>query len=371
MKNLKSQKLYSDVIHNRQQQILDMVSVKEEEKSYEATMHKCILEQVRKGDLEEKMKAEAAEQRTRLIAEARRAQLDEAVARKEAEIRETKLIGLAMKKRSEEMLLEEQHLQALKQERANENKVEVVRANDKLKLMRIHMTNEERRSEEARDAEIRIVDDRKNALKQIGNLHYEKAQKKRQVIIDAAIKNLAEKTNNEREILYKQETDIKEREEREFAEKELKKVNDWRSTVESRTRQINYKEEHAIAEMEEEQRLANMWRRNNESAMEDDRTKTRQSRDRIKEIKSAQLNDSISVQRRKIDQRIAEIESDRKLQEAEGDVDARFVTACKEEIKRYAAENKPLLPLLAALHHKQPDIIPGRKIPLPKRTSSA
>lgn len=371
MKNLKSQKLYSDVIHNRQQQILDMVSVKEEEKSYEAVMHNCILEQVKKGDLDEKMRATAAEQRTRLIAEARRAQLDEAVARKEASARETKLIGLAMKKRSEDMLLEEQQLQALKQERANENKIEVVQANEKLKLMRIHMTIEERRSEEARDAEIRIVDERKNALKQIGTMHYEKAQKKRQIIIDAAIKNLAEKTNNEREILYKQETDIKEREEREILEKEMKRSKDWRSTVESRTRQIIYKEEQAVAEMEDEQRLAKLWRMNNESAMEDDRTKSRQSRDRVKEIKSAQLSDSISVQRRKIDQRIAEIESDRMLQEAEGDLDARFVSACKEEIKRYAAESKPLLPLLAALHHKQPDIIPGRKIPLPSRTSSA
>jgi hypothetical protein len=39
MKQLKSQKLYSDVIHNRQQQIRDKHVVKDEVRAYEAVHH--------------------------------------------------------------------------------------------------------------------------------------------------------------------------------------------------------------------------------------------------------------------------------------------------------------------------------------------
>ena len=87
----------------------------------------------------------------------------------------------------------------------------------------------------------------------------------------------------------------------------------------------------------------------------------------MKQIKAAQLADSISAQKNKIDQRIAEIESERALQQAEGDVDARFVRACKDEIERYAADKKPLYPLLVALRQKEPALISGRKTLLKKR----
>ena len=371
MKQLRSQKLYADVIHNRQQQVSQKGSALDEEKSYEAAYHNCILEQVKRGEEEDRMKVAVAADRTRLITEARKSQLDDTVARKEAEVRERKMIGHALKERTEEMLLEEKRLLELKQQRANQNKNEVVAANEKLKQMRIHMSSEERRAEEARDEEIRTVEERKTALKEIGNRHYEKAQKKRQIIIDAATQNLAQRSSNEREMLYKQEIDIKEREEREVAIKEMKKKKEWETIVKSRTEQMSYREEQAFNQMDEDSRMAELWRSTNEAAIEEDRQKAKHSRERVKDIKSMQLADSITVQRKKIDQRIAEIENDRILQMAEGDVDAKFVAACKEEIRRYAAESKPVHPLLVALNHKQPDIIAGRKIPVAKRTSTA
>lgn len=370
MKQLRSQKLYSDVIHNRKQQIRDKESVRDEEKSYEEFHHNNILRQVEAGALADKIKQDQAEEKTKIISIARRAQLEDVLARKEAEARERAMIGIAMKERGEVMLADELRQQELKQKKANENKNQVIYANEKLKTVRLQLLAEERIAEDLRGADVGIVEDRKNALKAIGQKHYEKIQTKRQVIIDAATKNLAQKNNADFEILYKQENEIKEREERTILMKEMKRQNDWDKIVASRTDQIAYREEQAIARMNDDDRLAQLWRTSNESAMEEDRAKVRQSRERMKDIKTLQLSDSLAAQKMKIDRRLLDIEGDKLLQNAESDVDAKFITACKAEIKRYTEEGKPLQPLLVALHHKQPDLIPGKLVKQPARVKS-
>ena len=139
MKQLRSQKLYSDVIHNRKQQIRDKESVRDEEKSYEEFHHNNILRQVEAGALADKIKQDQAEEKTKIISIARRAQLEDVLARKEAEARERAMIGIAMKERGEVMLADELRQQELKQKKANENKNQVIYANEKLKTVRLQL----------------------------------------------------------------------------------------------------------------------------------------------------------------------------------------------------------------------------------------
>lgn len=362
MKYLRSQMLYSDVIHDRKKQIVDKASAQDDEKSYEAFHHNSVLEQVKAGDLADRAKTAHAEDRAKALNIARRAQLDDVVARREQEAKERVMIGAAMKEKGRLMLLEEAQQRDLKQQRANENKAQVIGANEKLKILRLQRLAEEKIAEGMRTIEMGLVDDRKNALKAIGQMHADRAQMKRQSIIDAAAKNLTEKTNNDREILYKQENEVKEREESAALLKERKRIKDWEKIVSGRNEQLAYREEHTNAYWDEECRLAQLLISANEAGKEEDKSRARQGRERSKQIKSLQLEDSIAAQRLKIDMRLLEIESDKILQNAESEVDAKFVKACKEEIKRYTEDGKPLHPLLVALHHKQPDIIPGRII---------
>ena len=90
----------------------------------------------------------------------------------------------------------------------------------------------------------------------------------------------------------------------------------------------------------------------------------------MKDIKSIQLSDSLAAQRTKVERKLMDIEGDKLLQNAESDVDAKFITACKAEIRRYTEEGKPLHPLLVALHHKQPDLIPGKLVKVPPKAST-
>jgi hypothetical protein len=224
----------------------------------------------------------------------------------------------------------------------------------------LQISQEEKQAEEDRDKDVGKVEDRKNAIKSISQMHHDRIQHKRQIIIDAASKNLAEKTNNDNEILYKQETHIKEKEEKDLYEKERKRSKEWQSIVSARNDQLADKHEIAMAKQDEDARLAILWRDANIAAIGQDRQQAEKSRERMKEIKALQLGDSLTAQRRKVDRKLLEIEGDRVLQLAESDVDAKFIAACKEEIRKYAAAGKPLHPLLVALHHKPPDLMFGK-----------
>ena len=367
MKQLRSKQLYSDVIHVRSRQILEKVAVRDEEKSYETECHNRIIEQGKKEDLNDQIKAVATTEENKLIAAVRRAQSEEITLRKTAELEEKQLIGLALKKRNEVILEEEKEQQDLKLKKTSENRRQIIEANETLKMVRTNVSNEEKRAEEIRDADIRAVEERRNALRELGCMQTMKAQMRRQVIIDAAAKNLTDMSNQENEIFYKQVVDIKERELKEQFAKENKKNKEWNAIVQSRREQLSYRNEQANAKFDEDGKLADLWRTINETTIAEDKRKASYSREQVKKIKATQLADSISVQRHKINQRIAEIESERALQQVEGDVDARFLRACKDEIERYAADKKPLYPLLVALRQKEPVLISGRKTLLSKR----
>lgn len=356
MKQLKSQKLYSDVIHNRQQQIRDKDVVREEEKAYEAVQHQNVLEQIKNGASAEVIKQMKMEEKSKLVAVARKQQLEEVLAKREDEKRERIAIGLAMREKGEVLLAEEVRQQEIKRQRAHDNKLQVLKASDKIQTMRIELAHEEKQAEDSRDADVRKVEDRKLAIKGISQMHHDRIQHKRQIIIDAASKNLAEKTNNDNEILHKQETQIKDREEKEMYDKEEKRKKEWNSIVSIRNDQLAYKQEVALAKQDEDERLAILWRDANIAAIGKDRKQAEKSRERMKEIKAIQLGDSLHAQRKKVDKKLLEIEGDRVLQMAESDVDAKFIAACKAEIRKYAAAGKPLHPLLVALHHKTPDL---------------
>ena len=251
MKMLKSKKLYSDVLHNRAFQIEDKLAAKEVVKKEAADYHQVILAKVKRGEELEQEKELRKQEQIKIIAMARKEQLDDALARKEADRRTQVAIGQAMKERAKEMLAEEIRKEELKHLKAEENKNAVLSANEKLKSLRIQLAQEERKAEEQRDAEVQVIENRKNERKLIEARFQEKAQIKRQSIIDAAVKALALKSNTETAVLLKQDKEIKDREDKAIADKAARRKAEWDAIVSSRTNMINVKDEEFMRQYEE------------------------------------------------------------------------------------------------------------------------
>jgi hypothetical protein len=329
-----------------------------------AEYHQYILAQVKEGERVEKEKERKMEDQRAIVAVARKEQVDEVLARRDEELREKIAIGEAMKKRAQEMLEEEVRAHEAKQRRARENRDQVVAANEKLKALRIELAKEERRAQEARDAEVQVVEDRKNERKLIEQRFQEKAQVKRQSIIDKAIKLLAEKTNNEAALLDKQAEEIRLREDNAMAEKAEMRRKEREAIDRSRIEAIQARNEAWQRETEEDERLRKLWRDENQAAMDEEKNKVLRAKERVRELKNMQYSDGLARRQKKVNDKLSEIEADRILQASEGDVDVKFLQACKETIRKYEAEGKPTYPLKVALNYKEPVLI-GAKLTKP------
>jgi len=361
MKMLKSKKLYADVLHDRKYQVHEKVVAKEMVVKEAAEYHQVILAKVRAGEEEERAKELARMGQIKIIAAARKEQLDDVRQRMEEERREQEAIGLAMKKRTQEMLEEEIRQAELKAARAEENKNAVLSANEKLKVLRVQLALEERKAEEARDAEVQSIEDRKNERKAIEARFQEKAQIKRQSIIDAAVKLLAAKTNTENAVLLKQETEIKDREDKAIADKAAKRRAEWEAIVKSRSDMLNAKDAEFMRQYEEDERLTKAQREENEHALRAEREKVERAHTNVKEIKAMQYADGQARRRKAVEDRMLEMEEDRVLQGLEGDVNTRFIQVCRDTIEKYEQAGKPTYPLHVALAYKEPVLI-GAKL---------
>lgn len=361
MKMLKSKKLYSDVLHNRTFQVQHKIDVKEVINKEAAEYHQVILSKVREGDEAERAKELKRMEQIKLIAIARKEQLDDARAKRERDQQEQVAIGLGMKKRAQDMLEEEIRMHDLKHKKAEENKNAVLSANEKLKLLRIQLAQEERRAEESRDAEVQVIEGRKNERKAIEIRFQEKAQLKRQSIIDAAVKLLAERTNTENAVLMKQETEIKDREDKAIADKAARRKAEWDAIVKSRTDMLNKKDEEFMQQYEDDERLAKIWREENDKAIKSEHAKADRAHQNACTIKSIQYTDGQSRRRKAVEDRLLELEEDRVLQGMEGDVGDRFLKVCHKTISTYEAQGKPTYPLKVALAYKEPVLI-GAKL---------
>lgn len=80
----------------------------------------------------------------------------------------------------------------------------------------------------------------------------------------------------------------------------------------------------------------------------------------IRRLKQLQYNDAAKTQRNKIAERLEEVNRAKLLMDIAGQDDNKFAEICKDQIKKYAADGKPVYTLLKALEQTEPVLIPAR-----------
>lgn len=370
MKMLKSEKLYADVLHTRVSQVGHKKKVVEEEKTVEERYHQLTLEQVARGQAKEEEKLLQAQQRMEQIKISRKLQLEEERHRKEAEAEKLRLEGLEIKRRAQEAVEEEFREMERKHKHAEESNMRMTKANADLKIVRMQIAEQERIAEEARDAQKKVIEDRKIALKRLEAERFARAQISRQKLIDAAVEQLAKKSNSEQAILTKQIEDQRIKDDQALQNKADKAAREWEETVASRTRQIQAKEEALRKKYQEEAELVAKFKRENEEAIQAEKDKVERARLETIRIKQVQYEEGKVRARKKEEERLLEIEQSKFLQALDVGDDDKFVEACKKEIERNVALGKPVYTLLKALHYTAPQLQAAKRVPVKKDGSA-
>ena len=361
MKMLKSQKAYADTIHYRGSQVEFKKKQKEDEIEWGKQFHEAILERVSKGEAEEEAKKARMAAQRKIIAQARKEQVDEVHAKRAKEKAELDAIGEAMKAQAKKDLEDEYQAQIAKQIRIAEGNASMVVANEKLKAVRTQIKQQEAEAQAAREAEKDVIEGRKKALKALEIRRFEKAQETRQMIIDAAVKQLASKQNKDEAILLKQVAEGQEKIERAFREKEARLKKQQEDIHQSRQEMLANKKRIEEEQWDLEDKMVKMWSEANQREIEKEKEKLRLQHENTVKLKQLQYQEGLQSNRKKVEARIIELEQAKMLQAIGGQDDNKFAEICRAEIARYAAEGKPVYTLMRALETTQPALLPAKK----------
>lgn len=362
MKMLRSQQLYAEVIHERVHQIGGKQEAKDKIREANQLHHQEILRQIKVGEEAERVKLEEQRRKMEDVKIARAQQRDEVRNIKEEAVRKVKEAGLNMKRESQLRVEEELKEQELKKTLAAESNLRMLRANEELKSIRLQLKDQDRIADEERNAEILKIDARKQSLKDLEKVRFEKKQETRQKIIDAAVKKLAETANTEQLVLAQQMQDLQDKEDRLLAEKKARNEKFREDVSASRISQIERREREQQARMDEEVMLVAKFREENESGIRTEAEKIARAKAETNRIKKMQYDDGQAAIRRKQEEKLLEIEQARFLTSIQGNDDDRFVELCKQEIERNAKAGKPVYTLLRALQQDQPHLLPAKRV---------
>lgn len=366
MKMLKGQRLYAEVIHTRHQQIDRKSKEKLKEYDVEKVYHERILEQVAKGENDERLKEEKRKKQIEEIKITRKQQLEENKKRKEDEMNTSYEEGQKMKREAQLRLQEEMEEQKRKHTYSIENNMRMLKANNDLKSVREELKAQEAAAALSREAEVESIEKRKKDMKALQQFHFEKKQETRMKMIERAIENLARQSNQEQTILNKQIADQKEKEDKAIANKEEKLRREWEETVTSRTLQIDKKEKQSRLQKMEDDVLAKRFKEENEEAIRQEKEKQQRAKDENTRIKLIQLEEGKITKQKKEDDRLTEIEQSKFLSSLNKDDDKKFTEVCKKEIERNIKLGKPVYTLIKALEFTQPPLLAAKTIKINK-----
>lgn len=359
MKMLRSQKMYAECISYRTVQSKEKEEKAFKEREEASKYHQSILENVARLEAIEQKKIDDRHKSVEEIAKIRAEQLAEVMKKRDAEFAENEAIGQAMKKRAEEDVIKATLSYQEKQRHAEETTANMYAMNAQLKIVKQELRQQEEAENARRDAEVQVIEDRKLARKALEQKRFDMKQRARQQIIDAAVEAMSKQQNTAQAIQEKQEKEIQERQDKADADKKAALEADWAFTVSSRNQQLKAKREQIQADKELESRLLTAWKEKMDIAHEKEMDKERRNREITHEIKRLQYKDGVEARRKKVEDRVVQIEQERLLREVAAQDDAKFVEVVNREVERFLAEGKPVYTLLRALDYRQPVLIPA------------
>lgn len=364
MKLLKSQKLYADVIATRFEQIDFKHSVKDKDKHIDAEYHEKTLAEVARLKAIEEEKVEKTRKLVGEIKVARFEQLDDVRRRKELTERLERENGIQMKEKAIASLEAELREAEAKKKIAAANNMRMLKANSDLKSIRQKIIEEEKRAEAERDAQVEGIEARKIALKRLEKERFEKSQLARQRMIDAAVEQLALRSNSENALLDRQVQEQRDKEDKKFNDKAARLEQEYQDTVASRNAQIEAKRAFLEKQKIEDDRLVEKWKRENEEGIQREKEKVIKAKHDTIACKATQKADAEAAHRKKEEDRRLEIEQTRFLQSIDVSDESRFVELCQAEIERNIKLGKPVYTLLRALEYAAPPLLPAKTIPI-------
>ncbi|CAK74294.1 unnamed protein product (macronuclear) [Paramecium tetraurelia] len=341
--------LFSDVLQERDEQIVMEKYKKELLKQQEEIYHQIIEEQLDEYDQKQIVKQKLLQQKKKEQKDMLHKQHEEMKEKYLTKLKEERIEGELIKQKVRDALEEDQKIQRLKQEKIQENQRLVQLANDQLTEFKI----QQKIKEKEEDEKIRQHAEKKHRIAEMRkvreDLKFHEKQQQRQKMIDRQIQQLEGLKKAQEEHLNKQIIEAQVKAEEVEKIKKQKREQMCRAIDYSRKIKEEVKETESKSVDYHKKEFQTYWERRGKELEEIERAETTAQRERRVQNARFQQNqiDEKKVIREKeyIEQLDQQEEKQRKIEKE----DEIFLIWASQKIQEHQREGKKILPLIKEL----------------------
>ncbi|CAK86017.1 unnamed protein product (macronuclear) [Paramecium tetraurelia] len=341
--------LFSDVLLERDEQIV-MEKYKKELLNQQEEIYKQIIEeQLEEYDQKETLKQKLQQQRKKEQKDMLHKQHEEMKEKYLTRLKEERIEGELIKQKVKDALEDEQKIQRLKQEKILENQRLVQQANDQLKEFKV----QQKIKEKEEDEKIRQHADKKQRIAEMRkvreDLKFHEKQEQRQKMIDRQIQQLEIVKKAQEEHLNKQIIEAQVKAEEVEKIKKQKKEQMCRAIDYSRKIKDEVKDREAKSVDYHKKEFQTYWEKRGRELEEIERaeiTAQRERRVQNSRFQQDQINEKIGLREKEYLEQLDQQEEKQRKIEKEDEI---FMMWASQKIQEQSREGKNILPLIKEL----------------------
>ena len=334
MKVLKSQLMFADIVAHRDRQVEEKKYWGAMEKEMDGMWHQEIIRQCKEYDVKEAKEEAARKAKFKDIAAVQTRQLEEYKNAYIEQLRQEREEGIKIAEECVREVAEEKAKMQRIKDRDIANMVATRKGNEKLQELR----KEFAKKEALEDAAIaKYAADKEKMQKMRSEREqeqFDRAQRKRQKIIDDAVAAMAAFSNQEETILAKQQAEARAKEDAKFADKARKQQEMRDAIEESRKMQNDMRQKQKDEDDALATEMQRRWKLRNEQLNADEKRERKEKRDNARAYQAFLLKQAEEKKRERREEREGSLRQAKIAQQVSAEEEGRFFDEVRKALQK-------------------------------------
>lgn len=334
MKVLKSNLMFADIVAHRDRQVEEKKYWGAMEKEMDGMWHQEIIRQCKEYDVKEAKEEAARKAKFKDIAAVQTRQLEEYKNAYIEQLRQEREEGIKIAEDCVREVAEEKAKMQRVKDRDIANMVATRKGNEKLQELR----KEFAKKEALEDAAIaKYAADKEKMQKMRAEREqeqFDRAQRKRQKIIDDAVAAMAAFSNQEETILAKQQAEARAKEDAKFADKARKQQEMRDAIEESRKMQNDMRQKQKDEDDALAAEMQRRWKLRNEQLNADEKRERKEKRDNARAYQAFLLKQAEEKKRERREEREGSLRQAKIAQQVSAEEEGRFFDEVRKALQK-------------------------------------
>lgn len=355
MKVLRSRRMQADILKQRERQLEQKKRFKKVDTEIESLWHQETIRQMAEFDKTEAAQVSKRKARDKEIAAVQTKQLEEYKDKFIQQLLAERDEGEQIAKMAVEQAKKDRERDMKERQAAKQNMIDTLAGNEELKKIKAKFAAKVAAEDAAIAKYAKDKEDRVRMRREREKEQFDRAQAKRQSIIDAAVELMAKQTNTEQTRLEAQQAEFARKEADAFRVKQEKQAAMRNAIEESRTIQMEMRRKKKEADDALAEEMSKRWKARNMQLDEEERKDRREKRARAKDHQRFLLQQAREKQDAIEEEKEAALRDARLQKRLDDEEEGRFFEEVRKTLSEMRAEDPGLnvIPIKACFNLKE------------------